>query len=381
MKALLQDVQLKKQSLKPTVTVGGTTNLSLVMGDSELAKQDETRREYFFQAGVDQWYNKISRYTFESAFIPLQKEEARCIIDYWHNIGSKSNEEIKEIPTELQSLEKKVDEVLQRSFFPKYSAVFVKLSTRSPKDSKTIFRKAEQQFQQRIDLSSGKVKDFPETVSRDNGRLLAFSEEMARANAVTTGKEAITVLLDSWRVAEDLMYALGEDDPEDGIKALVSTGAEVKEKKEFSISLVIRGWDNRIIPKCEFRGFVWNYSLNCIGQYWHSLYYPDLVQIKDKIASDCLKMFDEIKSSLPVPNAMLDLAWLGNDEVILIEVNPLMEGLGSFKGSTGLFDYYEDEAVLTGKVPFEIRVREVEESRSEIISHMSMEWRRVIYGF
>jgi hypothetical protein len=379
MKALLQDVQLKKPILKPTVTIGGTSNLSLVKEDNELLKQDVTRREYFFQSSIDQWYNKISEYTFESAFIPIEKGKARCIIDYWHNISSKSNEEIKEIPLELQSLERKVNETLGKHFFPKYSAVFVKLSTRSPKDSKTIFRNAEQQFQKRLDSSTGKVKDFPETVSHDNGRLLAFSEETAKANAVTTAKEAITILLDSWRVAEDLMYALGEDEAEHGSKVVVTE--EDEKKKEFSISLVIRGWDNRIIPKCEFRGFVWNFSLNCIGQYWHSLYYPDLIEIKDQIASDCLKMFDKIKSSLPVPNAMLDLAWLGNGEVILIEVNPLMEGLGSFKGSTGLFDYYEDEAVLTGKAPFEIRVREVEESRSEIISHMSMEWRRVIYGF
>lgn len=40
---------------------------------------------------------------------------------------------------------------------------------------------------------------------------------------------------------------------------------------------------------------------------------------------------------------MLDLAWLGPGEgALLIEVNPLMEGLGSFKGSTGLFDFYAD---------------------------------------
>jgi hypothetical protein len=68
-------------------------------------------------------------------------------------------------------------------------------------------------------------------------------------------------------------------------------------------------------------------------------------------------------------------------QVLLIEVNPLMEGLGSFKGSTGLFDYYADEAVLTGKTSFEIRVRTEEEDMSSLISHMSMEWRDIAFGF
>lgn len=65
----------------------------------------------------------------------------------------------------------------------------------------------------------------------------------------------------------------------------------------------------------------------------------------------------------------------------MIEVNPLMEGLGSFKGSTGLFDYYADEAVLTGRAPFEIRIRTEEEDMSSLIAHMSMEWRTIAFGF
>jgi len=120
--------------------------------------------------------------------------------------------------------------------------------------------------------------------------------------------------------------------------------------------------------------------LNAIGQYWHSLFYPDLIDLKDKVAADCLSFFDKIRGGLPVPNALLDLAWLGPGEVILIEVNPLMEGLGTFKASTGLFDYEKDNDILTGKAPFEIRVRTTSYERSDLYNNMSPLWRDIVFA-
>lgn len=360
MKSFLADIKsVKKDELKHTSTVGGNANLSLLENDKELSAEDDKRREYFFQAMVDNWYEKIKDKTFYSHFTPIHPAEAKALIQHWETIGSKSNEPVSDIPDELQDLVDRVDRIIS-AHFSEYSGVFVKLSTRSPKDSKTIFRKAEAAFHDRLD-EHGNVSGW--TTSKENARLIAFSEEMAKANAVTNGRDAVTILLDSWRIAEDLMYAF-----EDG-------------KKEHSVSLVIRGWDARILPKCEFRGFVWDCQLTCVGQYWHSLYYPDLFDQKDRIGQDLLTFFKTIQDSLPVPTAMLDLAWLGPGDVVLIEVNPLMEGLGSFKGSTGLFDYYGDADTLMGKNPFEIRVRTVEESKNEILSHMSLEWRKVVYGF
>ena len=382
MKGLLEEFQKKKNELKPTETHGGGPNLQLVENDSKLIEEDEKRREYFFEAAVDKWYENIKDCTFESAFLPISKDEAMIIINYWNNITSKSNSPIVEIPDGLLPLAEKIDQAIQNQF-TKYPSVFVKLSTRSPKDSKSIFRKAEESFKLRLD-SDGNVVNPSGSTSKYNERLIAFSEEMARANAVTTGKEAIILLLDSWRVAEDLMYALGLAFSSEEQRLIEEhKSSQTAPTKEFAVSLVIRGWNPRILPQTEFRGFIWNGTLNCLGQYYHSLYYPDqVVAKKDQIAADCLQFFNEkLKASLPIPNAMLDLVWLGPGEVLLIEINPLMEGLGSFKGSTGLFDYYKDHELLQGLKPFEIRVRTEEESRQEMIAHMSMEWRRVVYEF
>lgn len=362
-----------KKLLKKTETKGGEVDIARAIKSEPNADNENVVRNYFFAAGVDEWYDNLKEHTFRSEFTKISAVEADVIIRNWNEVTSLSNDPIAYIPECLQGMVNRIDEIITTKF-PSADGVFVKLSTRSPKDSKTVFRNATAAFQDMLDkdgnilsnqMKQSEVKPDIKPESEANARLVAFSEEMLKATAVKTGTEAVTLLLDSWRVAEDLMYAFEEG------------------KSEFEVSLVLRAWDSRISPRVEFRGFVWDNTLNCIGQYWHSLYFPHLQDpdLQAVIASDCLKLFEKLKVSLPVPNAMLDLAWLGPGDVILIEVNPLMEGLGSFKGSTGLFDYYEDAPVLTGKVPFEMRIRTEEESMESLISHMSIEWRNVIYGF
>lgn len=203
----------------------------------------------------------------------------------------------------------------------------------------------------------------------DNARLVAFSEEMVKSAIVHTGAEAVTLLLDSWRAAEDLMYAY-----EAG-------------KAPAPISVVLRAWDDRMRPQCEWRAFVHDHQLTALGQYWHSLYFPELqgdagAALVARVVEDVRALFaSAVAPALPVPTAMLDIAWMGPGDAMLIEVNPLMEGLGSFKGSTGLFDYVGDAAVLRGAAPFEVRVRREPEGRASMLSHMSLDWRRVVFGF
>lgn len=379
--AFLNDLGNTRKTLKKTETKGEIVNLQNLLSTEPTKEDDEERRNYFFQSGIDEWYESISQFTFRSEFVAITSSEAKAFISYWNEVTSKDKTKVvtpEDIPLELSDLVIRLDDIIQSKFSISSSSsshsnsnsdgVFVKLSTRSPKDSYTVFRKAATAFEARCD-ENGNVPEYnnsTSSMSKENARMISFSEEMLRAAAVTNGTQAMIIMLDSYRVAEDLMYAY-----EDG-----------EEKKKFSLSLVVRAWDSRIRPQCEFRGFVWGKKLNCIGQYWHSLYLPELAGVKEQIASDILSFYESIKDSMPVPNAMLDLAWLGPGQgVILIEINPLMEGLGSFKGSTGLFDFYKDEGVLTGTLPFELRLREKEEEKAELISHMNMEWRKIIFQF
>ncbi len=324
---ILEELKLQR-SLKTVQTNIKVVNISDLIATEPTESENEERRNYFFQAAVDKWYNNLKQFTFKSEFVTILPEEAKIIINYWNDVSSKDESPTITIPNLLNPLIERIDQKINENF-DSNKGIFAKLSTRSPKDSKTIFSKATERYKLLLD-SNGIV--IGGNTSFYNDRLIAFSNEMVKAAIAKNGKEVITYFLDSHRVAEDLMYAIEEG------------------SKEFDISIIIREWDERVTPKLEFRGFVWDYNLNCIGQYWHSLYFPELKELKDQVANDILNFYNSnLKATLPIPNAMLDLMWLGPGQVMLIEINPLMEGLGSFKGSTGLFDYYEDEAILTGK--------------------------------
>lgn len=162
----------------------------------------------------------------------------------------------------------------------------------------------------------------------ENNRWILLTEEVAKAGSSTNAIEAMEMFLDSERVAEDLKYAC-------------------ENPSNWNLSIVVRSWDSRVTLQSEFRSFVrpflisyftcflmcsclllliiarlltrslkvWNKKMNCMGQYFHPLYFPELKDIKEQIASDCLLLFDKIKDSLPVPNALVDFAWLGPGEV------------------------------------------------------------------
>uniref|UniRef100_A0A6U3T2K3 Cell division cycle protein 123 homolog n=1 Tax=Ditylum brightwellii TaxID=49249 RepID=A0A6U3T2K3_9STRA len=345
--------------LKPAETVDKTLSAAELQRTEPDSDNSEELTAYFFQAGVDKWYNQLKECTFKSDFVLLLPDEVNSIIRNWKALkdATKENSSIpptKHIPDQLNSLVERIDNSIQTHFHASSTLsaqgkVFIKLSSRSPKDSKTILKRASERYE-KIDTSKYTLND----------RLSLFSELMLKCSCVSSGKEAVTIMLDSCRIAEDLMAAYSEDD----------------HVLKYNVSIVVRGWDSRISPKCEFRGFVIDRKLTCIGQYWHHLRFPELDDIKEQVGKDCLEFFETLKEHLPVPNAMLDFAWLGPGKVILIEVNPLADGLGSFRGSTGLFGYEED--VLQGKASFEVRLCTKEAQKHELQYVMDPEWRKIL---
>lgn len=319
----------------------------------------DAQREYFFAGAMNEWFDKLKDLTFDSAFVPVTAAEARQMIEYWRVAGSKlvaAADDPVVVPAALSGLVERVDAVIH-SQFP--AGAFVKLSTRSPKDSTTVFRKAARRFRERLTAGGGRIVEAIPT-TEDNARLVAFQEEMVKAAVVTSGAEAVAILLDSARVAGDLMYALDE-----GPSAA-------------PISIVVRAWSARVTPQCEFRAFVHERRVTAMAQYWHTLYVPELAAVRERVVADCLALFERIKDSLPVPSGMLDLAWLGPSEVVLIELNPLLQELRF--SPPGLFDYFRDADVLTGKAPFQLRLREEPEGRAEMRSHLPLEWQAVVFG-
>ena len=70
MNFLAQELQ-QRTALRPTVTKGEGIDVAKLIA-SEIPTTDEAAtREYFFQAGVDEWYNCLEGFTFPSKFVAL----------------------------------------------------------------------------------------------------------------------------------------------------------------------------------------------------------------------------------------------------------------------------------------------------------------------
>lgn len=73
MNFLSQELQ-QRTALRPTVTKGeGIDVAKLIASELPITDEDATR-EYFFQAGVDEWYNSLEGFTFPSKFVTLSPE-------------------------------------------------------------------------------------------------------------------------------------------------------------------------------------------------------------------------------------------------------------------------------------------------------------------
>ena len=81
-------------------------------------------------------------------------------------------------------------------------------------------------------------------------------------------------------------------------------------------------------------------------------------------------------------HCIVDFAWLGPGEVVVIELNPF-DGvcLGVFPASTGLFlwENPEDKLVMTGEAPFEFRLRETPLTEAQLKNQCNKDWRDIIY--
>ena len=264
---------------------------------------------------------------------------------------------------DLSNLEKRIEEKMNAHSGDE-TGFFVKLSTRSPKDSVSVLEKAKEEF-----LKQAKTTDT------QNEKWCKIADLVRLASKLNTGKDAINILIDSERVGEDMLSCL------DG--------------KIKPMSLVLRPFDDSITPDTEFRGFVWNGRFTCVGQYFFDLFYPGIVENKNQISEDLQRFYSEkIRDKLfpengknlesfgsKVPCFVMDLVWRGADkEPLLIEINPFDgEALCVFKGSTGLYDWSDiegDRKVIMGACEenFTIRVREEEPSGAEVLLNRNPDW-------
>jgi hypothetical protein len=363
-------------------------NLSLA--GSDVLDDEHERWQYFFDSGVSSWYNDIRTLTFTSTFCDLSPAEAQIIVNHWEarqriladltsrgmilssdETGKENNKLYQVAASKLTKLIQRLDIAIniEKEISP-VGMAFVKLSTRSPKDSKKALKRATVEYERRIEELLGTTS----VVLDDNTRWRILCEETTRSSAVSNGTDAVELLLDSERVYEDLEYALRgppatwthpnhsdlnqleqlEQNEENTSTSTSTTSTLGKEQTlKWNMSLVARAWDPRLTPESEFRGICWDNKLTCLCQYFHPLLFPELSSLKNVIATDIANAFNNKQVKKAVArlggHCIIDFAWLEPGQVLIVELNPF-DGvcLGTFPASTGLFlwDDPEDRKIM-----------------------------------
>lgn len=321
-------------------------------------EKEKERHEYFFSTGLDKWYSSLECKTFKSEFLDITVDEAMAIVDHWTRHFKDRNisdgdppTDITKGPPELSDLIGRIDTVIS-TLAPTNKGVFVKLSTRSPKDSHIAFAKAKSIYQTRLPSVS---------TPSPNNKLILLQETLIESLCVKTGLEAVQLLVSSNRVGEDLEYALSGCDDN-------TTLAE-------RCRLVVRQW----VPLplwAEFRGFVWNHELTALGQYNHPVVFEELKEKVPTILEDLKQFFASIRSMIPLDRYIIDFGWT-SDQVYLVEVNPF-DGEIVFPASTGLWNWEKDRHQMMNG-PLELRIREDELDEQRLKQTTDPAWRSLLF--
>ena len=280
--------------------------------------------------GMHHYYSQISDFMFPTVFVDVTREEASA----WrlNNISAHMDE--NQISNFNKLKEKVKSAISQIRSLPenKNANIFVKLSSRSPKD-------AVWQDKERIipilkeNLSHVKKNDL-------NGQMIALRRSFLKASAVKSAEEAFNLMSWSSRIVSDLKIFL--------------TASENSEW--FDIKIVVRQFMNDLDISNEFRGFIKNGKLTALSQYQTECYFPEIHKRKDKIAALVQKFVSEtLVNKLPEwakEGSVADFAIIG-EKVYVVELNPFATTSGAC-----LFKWENDKAILYGDAPFEIRVVE-----------------------
>lgn len=178
----------------------------------------------------DVWYPPLARFTFPSECIPLSRPEARALLHYqetrYLGRGELSEADVRA----LQQLEARLhDRINAPGVYPE--GAFLRLCGRSPKDGEPLARgRVREQYAREL----AKLREQGEDINAANVRYQAVAR--VPCLRVTTGQEAMSLLLTSERVFADIHDWLKFGEPE---------------------QVVLRQWEPALTLEFEFRAFIY----------------------------------------------------------------------------------------------------------------------------
>uniref|UniRef100_A0A7S4DHE3 Cell division cycle protein 123 n=2 Tax=Lotharella globosa TaxID=91324 RepID=A0A7S4DHE3_9EUKA len=223
--------------------------------------------------------------------------------------------------------------------------VFIKLSTRSPKDASLNLTKTHEHIKSNIRASSlvlggggEEGKASKEIVKED----LRFVNEAASSSlCVTTGAEALRLLLESDRAHSDItanqLYLEGDEN--------------------FNLQIAVREWCSDVDSDWEFRLFVVDGKSTALTIYNDFYYDARIVANKEAIQAQILSLWEKVRHSIDkkTKNYCIDFAVTPSlEKTFIIEVNNFLAPIAG----SGLFKYNKmEDRKLLEEGPFSFRVR------------------------
>lgn len=201
------------------------------------------------------------------------------------------------------------------------------------------------------EIATHTTKFSPTECAEANLKLRALMKASGTLLAVTTGAEAMTLLLASERIYTDLVHTLPDEQTEVSAPVSVSSSSPVSSSSSStspsgpSWHVVVREFAPWVDLEWEFRGFVCDGRLTAVSQYWDVLYCPGLASAKDcEVLVRRMELFFRlhVQPVVLLKHYVIDFA-VTKDKVVVVELNP-------FGPTTGpsLFTWRQDRRMLQG---------------------------------
>eukprot|EP01083_Nonionella_stella_P312428 1117378_1 len=413
-----------------TTRIGFDPNAKMVKRVESAQSKQMFKSDDPFQ--IDKWYDACKDDTFETRLIPLTIEQAKAIkfmCEYFrlfkeheiqtneskgfgitvnydksalhkafeaHITGKNSDTPLsyhwgesfnwkalteqssQQYVNPLIELEENINEIIEE--FKGDDGIFIRLNTRSPKDSAIEGMKTfELLFEELKEwnainrMTYGKKHDEDVYFDLTNDQIsLSFHRAVIKSLCAKSGFEAIQLLCRSY---ERIFYDLNI--------SMLKQGEE-----NLKLYCTIRKWYDVVDPIWEFRLIVKDYKPTALTQYNDVVVIPNAKKHKHFFQQRILEKFEVIKEKLSrkLRDYTVDFAVvLKNKDMQNSPMNAYMEGTESKEdenedpidavylieinhtwptAGTALFDFRneEDKKVLTGDKPFEFRLHESKEN-------------------
>ena len=292
------------------------------------------------------YYPSLSHITYESEVIPLSEPEGnalrRLCEEKRHSLDPNSLVKPDD-KIALDAIASSIDAAILRMYGTetRHTPVFIRLSTRSPKDARLGPKHAGEMSalidEALVDLAVEDSHGYEGTDDIDQDTAVAaVTRACVAINQVTSGDQAVALLGSSRRVFQDLTGRL-----------LVADDAH-----PFAMSVIVRKWDDVMVPEAELRVWIYNGTVTAVSQYYKALW----VSFFDRVTSlsdleDQVNAFltSSLLPALPesIPSCVADIAVGYPDPDTGILPLSVVE-LNHFAATTSpaLFDWTEDEDVL-----------------------------------